>query len=711
MGYNYFERGKTSAWQADGRVVGRIRPGVKMSHPSEGETDYRFFIEPLSPLPQGFEEAVRKGYFFTGFMNQLGYGLNAFSSEEDAERVLMKAYGDSFITFTPLIRNYKYYVAGDIEKEYTTPLLREESSFIAVPVFGDDTSPVFGGDVNKFCSHLLEGKPLPGLPKKYWDSNEHTPFVIADIGHFQNAPSRYMYFAPLKGDTFEESLVGEGGAYFRFGRDSLCYGFINLNDDRTGRKILRTGKTPLWFIPREVVPLIKETAKPVPQNGDIEKAEKITPLGREEIVLYKPAEAEGKEEKLSPQELLDRTVREMMADSLKDKKPAEDKKEEIRIEKPESTEKEEPEIPEEQKTEESEKAFISRFASHVRQRGYLYDRKDLINFHVAMKSSKLVILAGMSGTGKSRLVHLYGEALGLPEERVAFLPVRPSWMDDGDILGYLDREHMIYRPADTGLSELLIEAAANRDRLYIVCFDEMNLARAEYYFAQFISVLENEENPVVRLYNPALTDRVYNSSRYPAEIPVGDNFLFTGTVNVDESTYHFSDKILDRANVITLKQGRFSDMEHLRRQAAEREPEISAEVYNAFRKDGEEIHLTRKELEFLDAVNDAFAESGVLSGIGYRVVFEINQYLDNIPEGTGFDRRTGFDREFVQRILTKIRGSAEQLRRLVALTDDGRVSGSLAGVLSRYPSVSDFTETRKALAAKARELALYDYTI
>lgn len=133
-------------------------------------------------------------------------------------------------------------------------------------------------------------------------------------------------------------------------------------------------------------------------------------------------------------------------------------------------------------------------------------------------------------------------------------------MDDGDILGYVDMKNLVYRSADTGLAELLIDASQHTDKLYIVCFDEMNLARAEHYFAQFISALEKEGNPVIRLYNPSLAPRLYNGDRYPADITVGSNVIFTGTVNVDESTYHFSDKILDRANVITLHQGRFRDL-------------------------------------------------------------------------------------------------------------------------------------------------------
>lgn len=137
-----------------------------------------------------------------------------------------------------------------------------------------------------------------------------------------------------------------------------------------------------------------------------------------------------------------------------------------------------------------EDEFLNRFSALASSKGLLYAEKDLINFHISVKSSRLTILSGMSGTGKSRLVRLYGEAMGLPDDRIAVVPVRPSWMDDGDILGYADMKNMIYRPADTGLAELLLDAERHPEEMYIVCFDEMNLARAEHYFAQFISVLE-----------------------------------------------------------------------------------------------------------------------------------------------------------------------------------------------------------------------------
>ena len=136
-----------------------------------------------------------------------------------------------------------------------------------------------------------------------------------------------------------------------------------------------------------------------------------------------------------------------------------------------------------------------------------------------------------------------------------FIPVRPSWNDDADLIGFYDAIHKIYRPAETGLVDLLIEASLedNKDKLYLICFDEMNLARVEHYFSQFLSILELSEDRYLTLYSEKLAPEVYNRHEYSPRVPIGNNVFFVGTVNIDESSFQFSDKVLDRANVIRLK--------------------------------------------------------------------------------------------------------------------------------------------------------------
>lgn len=684
------ERIYSSLYQADGRVLGRIKSEVKVSRPGEGKKDYRFFVEALSPLPEEFKEMEEKGLYFTGFMNQLGYGFNMFDSEEEASKVLEKKYGNCLITFTPVLKNFKYFVITDIVKEFKNFKGSLEETYYPVPVFGDEKNPVFNGDIHKFCMHVLSGKPLPGLSKKHWVSQVEPPFVIAHTGNYDNhGKYRFLYLTPAHNKTFKEAHIGEGGAYFDIGNHELSYGFIDLSDKEYNKEIIRCHEDPLWFIPENLIEKIRK------QSNLWLSDEKIIPCS----VSHDGLQHVNKDSSTSmpidipSQKILDETVQLIMAETTN----------EIGDEKDSFTSNNTDAF--------SEQEFIAQFLSCVEQKGFLYDKKDLYNFHVAAKSSKLLILSGMSGIGKSALVRLYGEALGLSASQMAFLPVRPSWMDDGDILGYLDKNSMLYYSSDTGLAELLVEASKHPEKMYMVCFDEMNLARVEHYFAQFISVLEKKDSRKIQLYNPSLENRVHNSHLYPAQISIGDNVLFMGTVNMDESTYHFSDKVLDRANVITLHQRKFADMKSFCPVKDGLFVPISADAYRKFRVENKKVRLSNEELELLDALNEALQESRVSRGIGYRVAFDIDRYVENIPSLKDFTRGDGLDLQIVQRILTKVRGSREQLQTLLSMTDDGKVGGKLMDLFATYKNVSSFTESKKVLMRKAKELKLYDYTI
>lgn len=732
MAFNNNGNTYSSFRQEDGKVIGRIRAGVKPAVPAAGEQDYRFFVEPLSPLPKGYDDARRLG--FTGFMSRIGYDCSFFPTDKEAWKALEEEWAQSLVLFTPALRNNRYFVIDDVQKEAEPLAMPEDPSFVPVPVFDTEADPAFDGDINKFCWHMMEGKPLPGLSRKYWDRNMLPPLVAAAFRQPDGSRRKlYVLFSPLHEDTFQQVVISEGGAYFGVSdRQDLGYTVVDFSAPELHSHIVLCRTAPLCFIPQDMVPFLKEGRAPAPEDYNLlrlisrprraqgrpapqKKGEAARDASEAKDSREAAPEAEPK-----PAKAADRA--EKAAPKKAQEKPAA-KKERKGADAPARTQEKAAPAPEKAGKDEkadkpaparadalTEAAFLERLSQTAKRRGLLYSAKDLINFHTALKVSCLVILAGMSGTGKSGLVRLYAEAMGLSKKQAAMIPVRPSWMDDSDLLGYLDMKNMIYRPADTGLAELLIEASRHPEKMYIVCFDEMNLARAEHYFAQFISVLEKEDHPVIRLYNPSLAPRIYNSAAYPAEIPVGKNVLFTGTVNVDESTYHFSDKILDRANVITLHQGKFRDLARIGRAEPAVWPEISAEAWGAFRRTSDAVALTETELDFLDALNEALLAGGLGGGIGYRVARQMGRYLHNIPEGTAFTREDGLDCQTVQRILTKLRGSGEQLRQLVATDEQGRLTGDAAAVLDRYSALSPFAEARKVLLRKARELKLYDYT-
>ncbi|MGE7273615.1 McrB family protein [Brevibacillus panacihumi] len=359
--------------------------------------------------------------------------------------------------------------------------------------------------------------------------------------------------------------------------------------------------------------------------------------------------------------------------------------------------------------------FMETFLRETREMGLVYKEKDLYNFHTAMKSNSLTILAGMSGTGKSKLVQAYGKALGLDPNQLVFIPVRPSWTDDSDLLGYVDIKNMIYRPGDSGLVDALNQAQRQDHKLYIICFDEMNLARVEHYFSQFLSVLEMEPSRrSLRLYSRNIEQQVYNSATYGPELQIGNNVIFVGTVNLDESTYHFSDKVLDRANVITLDVEPFAKLQQVEKKGHKPHPKepITFEEYNQFRKtEDTTIVLTLQELDFLWEMHNIMQKENKNLGVGPRVVRQIDYYLRNMPENPYISRMEAFDIQVVQRILTKLRGPEGLLKGLIGKIVEDKPTGSIYAHLDTHKGISDFEKSKQVLIQKAKELKVNGFTI
>ena len=110
----------------------------------------------------------------------------------------------------------------------------------------------------------------------------------------------------------------------------------------------------------------------------------------------------------------------------------------------------------------TDELIIESMDYHSQKRNLFYNMKDFVNLHTALKCNSLVILSGLSGTGKSAIVDIYARALGInsstnpDENRMLFIPVRPSWNDDSDLLGYVDLVHMVYRASDSGFVDFLV---------------------------------------------------------------------------------------------------------------------------------------------------------------------------------------------------------------------------------------------------------------
>lgn len=354
---------------------------------------------------------------------------------------------------------------------------------------------------------------------------------------------------------------------------------------------------------------------------------------------------------------------------------------------------------------------------HSQKRNLFYNMKDFVNFHTAVKCNSLVILSGLSGTGKSAIVDIYARALGISnttepdENRMLFIPVRPSWNDDSDLLGYVDLVHMVYRASDSGFVDFLVRSQKdeNKDKLFIICFDEMNLARVEHYFSQFLSLLERPANQrELQLYDKQYSGRLYNSAEYPSRIKIGDNVKFIGTVNIDESTYHFSDKVLDRANVIQLDILDYSKKWEKKKYGSLVNVTWSMDDYKSITVTNSEEDMQRVH-ELLWDIHTLLHSANTKYGIGPRIVKNIDMYLWNLPKTTidNFNLSNGIDLQIAQRVLTKVRGPENQLGDILA----GKNGKNLIQIFDEYEDLSDFVTSREIVLQKQKELESYGYCI
>lgn len=372
------------------------------------------------------------------------------------------------------------------------------------------------------------------------------------------------------------------------------------------------------------------------------------------------------------------------------------------------------EIDTSQKTDE---LIIQSMDYHSQKRNLFYNKKDFVNIHTALKCNSLVILSGLSGTGKSAIVDIYARALGInnttspDESRMLFIPVRPSWNDDSDLLGYVDLVHMVYRASDSGFVDFLVRAQKeeNKDKLFIVCFDEMNLARVEHYFSQFLSLLERPTNQrQLQLYDKQYSGRLYNSAEYPYQIKIGDNVKFVGTVNIDESTYHFSDKVLDRANVIQLDVLNYSTMWEKTKYGSLVNINWSMDDYKALIVTNSDDNMQRVH-QLLWDIHTLLHEASSKYGVGPRIVKSIDMYLWNLPKTNigDFSFDDGIDLQIAQRVLTKVRGPENQLGDILNSTSEKNI----IQIFDAYKELSDFNVCREIVKQKQKELESYGYCI
>ena len=195
------------------------------------------------------------------------------------------------------------------------------------------------------------------------------------------------------------------------------------------------------------------------------------------------------------------------------------------------------------------KEFCYRFRNFAASKLHLYYSENMIRLFVsAIASTKLVILQGISGTGKTSISLAWGKFVKHP---CCIASVQPSWRDRTDIFGYLNEFTKKFNETDF-LSYLY--TAGYTDEIYTVILDEMNLARVEYYFAEMLSILEMHNTDewlieIVQSVWPTDPKKLING-----KLHVPPNCWYIGTINNDDSTFMVTDKVYDRAMPIDLNE-------------------------------------------------------------------------------------------------------------------------------------------------------------
>jgi hypothetical protein len=267
------------------------------------------------------------------------------------------------------------------------------------------------------------------------------------------------------------------------------------------------------------------------------------------------------------------------------------------------------------------KQAVSYIQAYLRDRDILYPRHIIENYLTLIRSNDLIILAGDSGSGKTNLVNSFAKAIGGVSK---IIPVKPNWTSSEDLLGYynpLEKKYLV-----TPFLEALIEAIQNPAVPYFICLDEMNLARIEYYFADFLSKLETRDStPEIQLYSDdesahvlselkavvsiitnakdkyskegivdfvkLMQDESINAEmkrafgfsdkdsliKYhgdirrmlagvmgtPSTIKIPPNVRIIGAINIDETTHYLSPKILDRAHIMKFSSPLLADWDSI----------------------------------------------------------------------------------------------------------------------------------------------------
>jgi hypothetical protein len=287
---------------------------------------------------------------------------------------------------------------------------------------------------------------------------------------------------------------------------------------------------------------------------------------------------------------------------------------------------------------------------------------------LSIRTKPFVILAGISGTGKTQLPRKFAAALGFDENQLRQIPVRPDWTDSSDLLGYTALDGNFIQKE---LTMAVLEANKYPEKPFFFILDEMNLARVEHYFSDYLSVIETRVRKNGKIETDSLLSKEMLKNAKDAgeliRLGIPDNLYLIGTVNMDETTHTFSRKVLDRANTIEMND---IDLDWIKvpDKSIDSLKNISNDLFRTEFIESKELTDSDKEsidndIKLLKGINEILTKADLQ--FGYRVRDEIAFYLILNKKYKLIDDITAIDFQLTQKVLPRIHGSSERVQSLL----------------------------------------------
>lgn len=355
----------------------------------------------------------------------------------------------------------------------------------------------------------------------------------------------------------------------------------------------------------------------------------------------------------------------------------------------------------------------------------IQSNNSFIPYLTALRTKPFMLLAGISGTGKSRIVREMAKACwkeGDPEygknhpRNFCMVQVKPNWHDSSELIGYVSRlngEKFVVGP----FLRFLAAAIKDPDTPYFLCLDEMNLAPVEQYFAEYLSVIESrklndsgliETDPIIDYVDEpwyhSLIAQLFDEEdrRASRRLTIPQNFFVVGTVNMDETTFSFSRKVLDRAMTIEMNE---VDLHGGLERSAGNDVGYIGNCIIGDAAEGCDVYEDNRELcdqvlAYLEQVN------AILEGTPFKIAYRTrNEFLMYAVNRKKLDEKSqlwqSLDEMTSMKILSRIEGDEERTKKVL----DGLKSLVDDQIIAQMPADAGETPSLQSIsAAKIEEM-------